>query len=98
MRQYNQALNGQMEESKLKKRYGNSLMTEHERRVHEKDIQAFVEGDNQNLYSRAIPGLSSGHESNLQDKYIEKLFSGPSAYYGQVPAQANTGAQYFNNN
>jgi hypothetical protein len=38
MRQYNQALNGQMEESKLKKRYGNSLMTEHERRVHEKDI------------------------------------------------------------
>jgi len=65
MRQYNQALNGQMEEARLKKRYGNSLMTEHERRVHEKDIQAFVEGDNQNLYSRAIPGLSSGHETNL---------------------------------
>jgi len=75
MRQYNQALNGQMEELRNKKRYGNSLMTEHERRVHEKDIKAFVEGDNQNLYSRAIPGLSHGHESNLQEKYIGKLFT-----------------------
>lgn len=63
-----------MEEGRLKKRYGNSLMTEHERRVHEKDIQAYVDGDNQSLYNRGIPGLRGGHEQQLQDKYIGKLF------------------------
>jgi hypothetical protein len=45
MLQYNQALNSQMEEARLKRKYGDALMTEHERRVHEKDIQAYVEGD-----------------------------------------------------
>ncbi len=65
MIQYNQALNSQMEEARLKRRYDNSLMTEHERRVHDKDIKAYVEGDNQQLFNRAIPGLTSGHEQEL---------------------------------
>lgn len=62
MRAYNAALNGQMEEAKMKRRYDNSLMTEHERRVHERDIRAYVEGDTQSLYNRGIPGLRGGHE------------------------------------
>ncbi len=76
MRAYNAALNGQMEEAKMKRRYDNSLMTEHERRVHERDIRAYVEGDTQSLYNRGIPGLRAGHEQELQDKYIGKLFQG----------------------
>ena len=62
MRVYNQALSGQMEEARLKRKYGDSLMTEHERRVHDKDIKAFVEMDNQSIYSRGIPGMKNSHE------------------------------------
>lgn len=51
-----------MEEARLKKKYDNSLMTEHERRVHDKDIKAYVEMDNQNVYNRGIPGLTNGHD------------------------------------
>lgn len=64
-----------MEESRLKRKYDNSLMTEHERRIHDKDIQAYMEGDNQKLFNRGIPGLRAGHEQDLQDKYIGKLFN-----------------------
>jgi hypothetical protein len=66
-----------MEEARLKKKYDNSLMTEHERRVHDKDIKAYVEMDNQNVYNRGIPGLTNGHDQDLKDKYLEKLFNSP---------------------
>ena len=46
MNMYKQELAGQMEEARLKKKYDNSLMTEHERRVHDNDIKAYVEMDN----------------------------------------------------
>ena len=47
-------------------------MTEHERRINDKDIKAFVSMDNKTVNSM-IPGLKS-HENNLQDKYLNKLF------------------------
>ena len=63
-----------MQELQMKRRFGDALMTEHERRVHDKDLQAYMEGDNQQLYNRAIPGIaSSGME--LKDKYLEKMFT-----------------------
>lgn len=39
-----------MDEAMKRKKYG-ELMTEHERRVNDRDIKAFVEGDNLNVYS-----------------------------------------------
>lgn len=39
-----------MDEARKKKKYG-ELMTEHERRVNDRDIKAFVEGDNQTVYN-----------------------------------------------
>lgn len=53
-------------------------MTEHERRVNDKDIKAYVEMDNQNIYTK-IPGVKS-HENELQEKYLEKLFSNNSGF------------------
>ena len=39
---YNKDLNSQIEESRMKKRYDNTLMTEHERMVNDKDIKAYM--------------------------------------------------------
>ena len=75
MREHNNVLNGQIKEAEMKRKYDRSLMTEHERKIHDKDIKAFMEMDNQNLYNRGIPGLAGGHEQQLQDKYIGKLFN-----------------------
>ena len=75
MNQHNTALQDQMEEARLRRRYDNSLMTEHERRVHDKDIKAFTEMDSESVYSRGIPGLKSGHDQAIQDKYLGKLFT-----------------------
>jgi hypothetical protein len=60
-----------MDEASKKKKY-DVLMTEHERRVHDKDIKAYITGDNQSVYSK-VPGVKSS-EQTLQDKYIQKLF------------------------
>jgi hypothetical protein len=37
-------------------------MTEHERRINDKDIKAYIEMDNQSVNSRGIPGIQVGHE------------------------------------
>ena len=52
-------LNRQIEEQSIKKKY-DTLMTEHERRVNDKDIKAYEIQDNQNIYGR-LPGFR-GHE------------------------------------
>ena len=62
MREYNNALNGQIKEAQMKRKYDRSLMTEHERKIHDKDIKAYMEMDNQNMFNRGIPGLAGGHE------------------------------------
>jgi hypothetical protein len=54
-----------MEAARLKKKYDNTLMTEHERRVHDKDIKAFMEMDNQSVYNRGIPGLKGSHDQEI---------------------------------
>jgi hypothetical protein len=51
-----------MEEARLKRKYDNTLMTEHERRVHDKDIKAYVEMDNHTVFNRGIPGLKESHD------------------------------------
>jgi hypothetical protein len=63
MEQYRNQLNGQIEEARNKKRYGEGgLMTEHERKINDRDIKAYIEMDNQSVYSRGIPGIQVGHE------------------------------------
>jgi hypothetical protein len=51
------SLNRQMEEQKVKKKY-DTLMTEHERRVNDRDIKAYEEVNTKDLYSK-IPGIRS---------------------------------------
>jgi hypothetical protein len=51
-----------MEEARMKRKYDGTLMTEHERRVHDKEITAYMEMDNQQIFNRGIPGLKGGHE------------------------------------
>ena len=70
--EYCESLNAQMEEARKRKRYG-ELMTEHERRVNDRDIKAYVEGDRGNIYSK-VPGVK-GHDSQVQERYIDKIFS-----------------------
>ncbi len=41
-------------------------MTEHERKINERDIRAYIEMDNQTVYSRGIPGIQVGHEQEKQ--------------------------------
>ncbi len=62
-------------------------MTEHERRINDKDIKAYENMDNK-MYSY-LPGFKST-ETTLQDKYINKLFSN-----GQA-VDPNPQANYFN--
>lgn len=75
MEKYKQQLNGQIEEARNKRRYGEGgLMTEHERKINDRDIKAYMEMDNQSVYNRGIPGIQVGHELEMQQKYIGKLF------------------------
>ena len=52
---YQESLNKQMEDARIKKQY-DSLMTEHERRVNDKDIIAYEQVDTKNLYGK-LPGF-----------------------------------------
>ena len=70
--EYLNSLNKQLEEHKYKRKY-DTLMSEHERRVNDKDIKAYEVMDTQVSYAK-IPGMRS-NEQNLQDKYINKLFN-----------------------
>lgn len=54
-----------MEEARLKRKYDGTLMTEHERRIHDKDIAAYMDMDSHQVFSRGIPGLRGGHEQEL---------------------------------
>jgi hypothetical protein len=69
---YMNSLNKQMEEQSLKKKY-DTLMTEHERRVNDKDIKAYEVMDTVNLHGK-LPGFK-GAEQNLQERYVNKIFS-----------------------
>ncbi len=67
MEKYKQQLNGQIEEARNKRRYGEGgLMTEHERKINDRDIKAYMEMDNQSVYNRGIPGIQVGHELEMQ--------------------------------
>lgn len=61
-REYLAQLGQQVEESRIKKKYS-VLMSEHERRVNDKDIKAYENMDTKNLYSY-IPGIKN-HESSV---------------------------------
>ena len=65
-------LNRQIEETNVKKKYG-GLMTEHERRVNDRDIKAY-----ENMDTHAVNGMIPGIRQNgptIQDKYVDKLFA-----------------------
>ena len=61
-------------------------MTEHERRVNDKDIKSYEKMDQQ-IHSK-IPGIK-GYDQDLQEKYIGKMFS-------QIPQQSNTSLGTYN--
>jgi hypothetical protein len=50
-----------MEDNSKMKKY-DSLMTEHERRVNDKDIQAYEQVDNKNLYGK-LPGFRGSNQT-----------------------------------
>ena len=64
---YYKALSNQIHENKKKKQYS-VLMTEHERRVNDRDIKAYEYQDTHNLYSK-VPGFGG---DNRLEKYIDK--------------------------
>eukprot|EP00347_Sterkiella_histriomuscorum_P020195 403338734 len=98
-KQYLEQLGQQVEESRIKKKYG-ALMTEHERRVHDKDIKAYESMDNHNVYNTQIPGSKSPDQTNLQDKYINRMFSNQQQNilpYAALDTSNNSGSKsYFN--
>lgn len=49
-------------------------MTEHERRVNDRDIKAYENMDNMTTSNAQIPGSKSPGYTGLQDKYINKMF------------------------
>ena len=57
-------LRQQMAAGAEKKRY-QGLMTEHERRVNDRDIKAYEQMDTVNLYGK-LPGFGGGHEADRQ--------------------------------
>lgn len=65
--EYYNALTNQISQNKKKKQYS-VLMTEHERRVNDKDIKAYEYQDTHNLYSK-VPGFGG---DNRLEKYIDK--------------------------
>uniref|UniRef100_A0A7S3NZK5 Uncharacterized protein n=1 Tax=Euplotes crassus TaxID=5936 RepID=A0A7S3NZK5_EUPCR len=64
---YYKALTSQISENKKRKQYS-VLMTEHERRVNDRDIKAYEHQDTYNLYSK-VPGFGG---DNRLEKYIDK--------------------------
>lgn len=64
---YNKALADQIHENKKKKQYS-VLMSEHERRVNDRDIKAYEYKDTKNLYAKVV---GFGGDNRL-DKYIDK--------------------------
>lgn len=68
--EYYKALSSQINENKKKKQYS-VLMSEHERRVNDKDIKAYEYNDTSNLYAK-VPGFSG---DDRLDKYIDKSMS-----------------------
>jgi hypothetical protein len=70
--EYYKALSNQINENKKKKQYS-VLMSEHERRVNDKDIKAYEYQDTSNLYAK-VPGFSG---DDRLDKYIDKSMSVP---------------------
>lgn len=65
--EYYKALSNQINENKKRKQYS-VLMSEHERRVNDRDIKAYEHKDTHNLYSKVI---GFGGDNRL-DKYIDK--------------------------
>jgi len=65
--EYYKALSNQIHENQKKKQYS-VLMSEHERRVNDRDIQAYEKMDSKNLYSKVV---GFGGDERL-DKYIDK--------------------------
>lgn len=68
--EYNKALADQINENKKKKQYS-VIMSEHERRVNDKDIKAYEYNDTKNLYAKVV---GFGGDNRL-DKYIDKSMS-----------------------
>lgn len=46
-------------------------MTEHERRVNDRDIRAYEDHDTQNLYGK-LPGFGGTHEAERQRAIVER--------------------------
>lgn len=50
-------------------------MTEHERRVNDKDIEAYENYDTSNIYGK-LPGFGGRHEADRQQAMVARNFGG----------------------
>jgi len=75
-----------MDEAAYQKRYG-GLMTEHERRVNDRDIRAYEDHDTQNLYGK-LPGFGGTHEAERQRTMVERNLGGTKNTPQQVSKKA----------
>ena len=66
----------------MKRKYEN-LMTEHERRVNDKDITAYENYDMNHIYGK-LPGFGGSHEANRQQQMVARNFGGGAASPTQV--------------
>ena len=73
---YFESLNAQIKTDKQRKKYA-ILMTEHERRVHDKTIKAYEQYDSKSGSDGAVPMLGQNYQA-IQSKYIGKAFGQPS--------------------
>ena len=66
---YYKDITAQMKTDKQRKKYG-ILMTEHERRVNDKNIEAYRECNSKEIDAHGVPALGQNYQ-HIQQKYIQ---------------------------
>ncbi|CDW84537.1 UNKNOWN [Stylonychia lemnae] len=92
-REYLNQLGQQLEETRTKRKYG-ALMTEHERRVNDKQIKAYENMETRNTDANLRP-----YDQQVQEKYLNKLFQNQTMMPYALDTSQNGQDQkvYFNN-
>jgi len=76
--EYLLSLNSQVKVDKQRKKY-NGLMSEHDRRVNDKDMKAYQEQDTSTINTLMVPGLGN-HYSQMQKGYMNRqMNTGPNS-------------------
>ena len=90
---YQNSLTKQIKTDKQRKKYGD-LMTEHERRVHDKQIKAYEKYQHEGLEQNGVPQLGQ-HYMKMSQKYMEKAFG--NSPQSRTPIEQTTPLRARNN-